>query len=290
MSEVSVLVGRSAPAVLRSISDQLKRRTLDQSQVRGLQYTPWLCSFPVLDPGRIPQILLETPYMRGRAVSDRQYLGSIAKVMRAEPALILDQLIGNPEDWNIHCDVAVTRPMMIVELDDISDHVRGISTFFDDVFDAVVEMVVPLHQPRARGLSSQLMRGVIFLGYAPGYSSIDLALDLVHEMGHQALALLQSCDPLFVSNPHAPVFSEVRHAARPAVQSLHAAAAISFMLEYVSNADIPNHLHPDFDITLSDALERAVAALHESCRFTDLGEQILLDFERLLNSVHSRVD
>jgi hypothetical protein len=275
----SVILGDAAPQVLREVSRTLRNKTLRRvGMPDGGLYSPWLSCYPVLDLQQLPPDLLTLRYAPGKTIADGRYLRAVAEFLRAYPALVLDELIGSGDDWALHVDVEQERPEMVDELDDIVAHVRDVSPILDRSFDAVVEIVVPLRQPRARGLSSELMRGAIFLGYPPGNCQVDLALDLAHEMGHQSLALLRSCDPLFASDPRASVYSEVRHTERPAIQSLHAAAAIAFMLRYLLDARIPDHRHPDFEMSLGEVLARALHALLALCRFTDIGEQVISDF------------
>jgi hypothetical protein len=277
----AVIIGDGAPAVLNELSATLRERTL--ALARELDgpiyeaYTPWLCARPVIEE-RIPTELTHAPYLRGDVVTDARYLHATAGFLNAHPDLILAHLIGSRSDWDLCTDTS-TRPRLTSALQKACADIRNTSPFMDAVFDSVVEVVVPLKQQRARGLSSQFARGAIFLGLSDGYCPMNLALDIVHEMGHQALALLQSSDPLFVSDPRAPVYSEVRHALRPAAQSLHAAGAIAFMTRFVSDSNARSHIHPDFYVPMSEALLRAVRALRAHCEFTAVGNQILSDFE-----------
>lgn len=155
------------------------------------------------------------------------------------------------------------------------------SHFFECVYPLLVEMLIPLRQPRARGWTCQYARGAIFLGFAPQYSIFNLALDLVHEIGHQALALFQSADRVIAGDWNTPVYSEVRRTYRPAIQSLHAAAAIAFMCSFAEELGLPRYVHPEFDDSLPKALTRATSYLREACEFTSIGASIMDDFEEL---------
>jgi hypothetical protein len=278
----SIIIGDDAARALQKISESLRAKTWASCGLRTSSYSPWLCASPILKAAEMPELLTKGRYVRHEVVHDPGYLAEISNFMQSHRELLLEPLIGDEQDWEIHVRVSDERPEMVDELNALVESVRRTSAFFEHSIPSLLEIVVPLRQPRARGLSCDLFRGVVFLGYPTGYSELNLALDLTHELGHQALGLLRSCDPLFLSDPGLPVFSEVRHTERPALLSLHAASAIAFMLRYALDAGCADHIHPDFNVTLGFALERGLDALTKVCKFTAVGRQVVDEFYELL--------
>ncbi|MQB35116.1 aKG-HExxH-type peptide beta-hydroxylase [Rhizobium rhizogenes] len=277
-----LILGHGAEAVLQHIGEQLQTETLALSNdIDGSSfkvYSPWMAGRP-LWRNPPPALLLEPPpFTSGLLIIDEPYLRSVSAFLDSHPELLVE-LIGSRQDWAVAETVAIDRPEMAKELTEVVDHVEASSPFFFNGRSALVKWIVPLQQQRPRGWSLQSARGLIFLGYHQGYNHTDLALDLVHEMGHQALALFQSLDPIFASDENAPVYSEVRKTQRPAMQSLHAASAIAFMAKYLRDIGLPDHIHPDFRQSMGLVLRHAIDQLRLLCTFTSIGEQILSDFE-----------
>ena len=282
MDESEVIIGGASVEVLNQLSIELRNKTVDfarqESSNKFLsEYTPWMCLYPIKT--KPPKRLLSQPEnLVGSVVMQEDYLTDIANFIDNNPHLIQTHLIGTAEDWKVLTDIELQRPQMAYEIEDICTYIRDVSPFFNSVFNALVTNIIPLKQSRARGLSSDLIRGTLFLGYPPGYSSILLAMDVVHEMGHQALSILLSADPIFISDPDQPVYSEIRHTERPAIQSLHAASAIAYMVHLIKDTGCPQQLHPDCPDDLSKTLLKAISSLNKACQFTEVGEQILSDF------------
>lgn len=66
------------------------------------------------------------------------------------------------------------------------------------------------------------------------FRDLELSINLAHEMGHQALMVLQAADRIVAGDLGMPIFSGVRKTNRPAIQSFHAMIALSFMVEYTA--------------------------------------------------------
>jgi HEXXH motif-containing protein len=85
-----------------------------------------------------------------------------------------------------------------------------------------------------QGLSSAHYLGGIFIAPPRGRGTdedlVQLMLNLMHEVGHQMLFLLQASDTL-VLNPKEQVYSPVRKVSRPVLRSMHACSAAAMMLE-----------------------------------------------------------
>lgn len=279
-----IIIGPGAENVLTNISRNLRIRTLELScQLDGrayAHYSPWMAGRP-LWARPAPAALLAAPRtMCGAVITDVVYLSAITEFLNEHPELLVE-LIGSRSDWAIAERVDEDRPGMVEELLEALAEIVSRSSFFGATKTALIEWIVPLRQERPRGWSLQSARGLVFLGFHRGYDRTDLALDIVHEMGHQALALFQSVDPIFESDPQGLVYSEVRKTHRPAIQSLHAASAIAFMTQYLNDVDRLDHIHPDFTKPMPDVLADALQSLDSHCVFTPIGAQIVTDFRRL---------
>ena len=86
-----------------------------------------------------------------------------------------------------------------------------------------------------QGFSSHLFRGGVFLD-PPNIDVFiveELAVNLAHELGHQALFVYQSTDHIIEGDLRAPVYSVIRRVDRPAIQSMHATVAAGFMARFI---------------------------------------------------------
>lgn len=98
-----------------------------------------------------------------------------------------------------------------------------------------VRSFVPLTGANLRkdgsGKSCHWLKGAIFLSLPQDrrYSELELALNIVHELGHQVLMIYQDADSI-MTDLYKPVFSSIRKTERPAIMSFHALVAIYFML------------------------------------------------------------
>lgn len=102
----------------------------------------------------------------------------------------------------------------------------------------VVKCYVPLSAPsqksnlrkKGSGKSCHWLKGAIFLSLPEkdSFSELELAINIVHEIGHQVLMIYQDCDNL-LENINYPIYSSVRKTERPAIMSFHALVAVYFM-------------------------------------------------------------
>ncbi len=281
---MGLIFGCGAAETISVVAEKLQietvRRYNELTNGDLTRYSPWMCLPIGLDRVVEDFGLCAQPYQIGNLVTDASYLGKVDQLLLAHHEKTRAELIGTPADWAILENVE-TRPKFASDLRRAVDVCRG-DPFLNSVVNAVLYQIVPLAQERPRGWSSHYFRGTIFLGFPDSYSELDLSLDFVHEIGHQALAIFQSVDPIFVSSPTALVYSEVRKTFRPAIQSLHALAAISFMTRLLKHVDRPNYTHPEFSYPIMEAHERALAYLDRECEFTEIGRHLLNDFRDML--------
>lgn len=279
----TLIIGEQALSLIPEIASSLKYSTLSYAKKVDAtdypHYVPWFAARPKLARNQSDSIIYDSmPILDGRVVVESRYLSAVQEFIFRDKNLVANTLIGTEEDWLVSCSVKEDRPLMIRGLNEACDNISGKSVFFEMLVRNTVEMIIPLLQKRARGLSSDLFRGAVFLGFPENYSSMNLELDVVHELAHQSLALFQSVDPLFDSDPLRPVYSYVRNNSRPAIQSLHAAAAIAFMAKYCQDCSQSDYIHPDFSERPSIVLIKALIELRRECKFTRVGNDILNNF------------
>lgn len=280
----SILFDESGVGNISHLSTELRRKTLELAcridSTIYTHYTPWLCFRPLLTKTLSHHELCYRLYIQGQIITNKGHLQDIENFLEEHSELTLRNLVGSREDWRILID-SNSRKNMISELNSAIELLLK-SCYFERIYSSLVDFIIPLKQPRARGWSCQYARGAIFIGFPSGYSRLNLALDLAHEMGHQALALLQSSDKVIASDWDTPVYSEVRRTNRPAFQSLHAATAIAFMVKFVKDLGTPDYVHPEFSYPLTVALDKAICSLRQSCQFTAVGELLLDEFKALI--------
>jgi hypothetical protein len=139
------------------------------------------------------------------------------------------------------------------------------------------------------GLSSQLYQGGVFIKLAEpsDHADCENLLNLVHELGHQALNLILNSDPLICGDVSKPVYSVIRKTFRPGIMSFHALAAVAYMLELIlrapelfyatSNpvwvAERIRNLRSDMELGLATVREMPL---------TQVGRELVEEFESLL--------
>jgi HEXXH motif-containing protein len=157
------------------------------------------------------------------------------------------------------------------------------------LLDSAIDMVIPVDRDKITGVSTHYARGAVFIGFFGSLSVEDLVLGLAHELAHQIVMVFESADPLIASSLEEPVYSGVRGTLRPAIQALHAGAALFFM-SWVS-ANIVEINPPNLTVvkrfagelgSMQKKLELTVRALRDKCKLTEFGERLICDFESVL--------
>jgi hypothetical protein len=287
------LIGDNAVPVISTLSATLKKKTVERAwALDGIDYkayAPWLCLRPLLSQPIEDRHLLEPSYSPGGLVVDRGYLENISRFVWGQGHAIMKDLPGDPKDWKILGDPAGVRPH-IVQSFASARQILERSAFFRAIYPSLVEMVIPLEREKSCGFSSMLARGVVFRSFHKPYTAATLALDVAHEMGHQALILLQSVDPLISSDLMAPVFSEIRKQDRPAIQSLHAAAALAYMLilsrslkNNNEESDAVRQREAEYGGSSTESVSKAIHSLKQKCQFTPMGSKVISEFEQIIS-------
>ena len=113
------------------------------------------------------------------------------------------------------------------------------------IFNSLIKHIVPLNPKRGTvqnlgaGSSTLLGRGAIFLSIPDmgGLNSIQLAINIAHELGHQSLMIYQVANRIVKNDLAASTYSYVRKEKRPIIQSFHASFALAFMTEFLQEID-----------------------------------------------------
>lgn len=291
----TIFTGPEAILFLSGLSSSLKTATVAYANEHGggnyRSYTPWLCAAPFVRDVEAHHSLLTAGYSTGELVTGEGYLEAVSAFLHGDLAFSFETMPGGPETWRVLTDVESSAPGVAATFDRARARLFYASEFFKALYPVLVEMIVPLDRERSSGFSSHFARGVIFRSFPEGHSSISMAMDLAHEMGHQALMLLQSADPLLTSDPEAPVYSQIRHADRPAIQSLHATAALAYMTlleDQMKEEKVIETFHDDrilrYGGSLRESLVKALDSLDSACSFSPVGHQLMNEFAVLADA------
>lgn len=129
-----------------------------------------------------------------------------------------------------------------------------------------------------RSSSNPHMIGVIFLTDKVNYTSVDeVALSIIHELGHQELFLINFFDKLTISGDQKlTVFSPYQGKPRPPIGRLHSLCAVYRMIQYSIYAKI------EYQILLEQFWE-TTKTLNEG-HVTNFGASLISVFEDYVNS------
>jgi hypothetical protein len=289
-----LLFRAGAEALLTELHDELARRTLaiwNASGTGGVyrRYVPWMCCLPSESgPHPVDHPALSHDYDPGGLLTSTRSLSDVNEYLQLPQATQLREDIS--KDFPADLGSRVAREQVDPEF--VSDYlsaraaVEAAHPMFATLYRRLIHVVILFAMPQVRqNTSLDRARGAVFMSFASPMDRWALGLDLAHELGHQALMLLNSADPLLVSDPRTPVFSGVRLTDRPALQSLHAAAALAFMILFAST-----HSDPLSRVSvnqLAEQLRLTITSLRERCTLTEVGEAVSDDFVQLCRSFAS---
>ncbi len=143
------------------------------------------------------------------------------------------------------------------------------------------------------GLSSLLYRKAIFLSLPKlrPQSFFEFALNVSHEIGHQALMVYENIDDIVKGDQSIKTYSVIRKAQRPAIQSFHAVCATVYMLEFILYSkellvfdDGHQYIKDRINQLLKD-LREGIDAIQE-IKLTNLGDQLISEFKAFLFFTH----
>jgi len=196
----------------------------------------------------------------------------------------LEQFYSPPEDENN--SVSFFNFSSDKLLEGAVDIIKSQGNDISNIFENTVRHIVPLETAKGDfqnigiGFSSHLAKGAIFLNspFLNENSALQLAINIAHETGHQALYIYQTADPIIENGIDTPVYSYVRKIDRPAIQSFHASVALAFMVRFLTQLN--KGYHSDYH---QKVLEKLVHDFTQSLnsykniQFTEFGELLLED-------------
>ena len=172
---------------------------------------------------------------------------------------------------------------------------RASNSWVADVFDNVVAEVFPISKKGQYyngmgGISSPHLLGLMFIGpVEPPHSEIKLVLAIAHETAHQALMTIQLSENITNGNVELKTYSPIRRKMRPIVASIHACAALAYMLDtaralLTSCSDDEAVFLNEF---ISDSKPHLKQSLLELNRvdLSRIGKKVILEIESVLDSV-----
>lgn len=288
-----LLVGQKAPETISALNTSLRSKTV--SVASGLErrdflrYVPWLCIRPVLPGNFEDPELMDIPLKKGALLNDEEVLERVSAFLNGQAKSIVDPIpadSGRRERFQVYTDIRATFPQSAALFRDGRSLLFRSSRLLSQMYNELIDTVVPLKRDCQTGVSSHLARGALLIALFEGYEVFDLALELAHETGHQALMVLQSTDDLIASPHDQPIYSGVRKSLRPAIQCLHASAALAYMIRFSTDLRAANSdeicgryiERAEAQIrTDSEALEATLVELARSCEFTRLGSHLIAE-------------
>src|SRR5690606_18738477 len=113
-------------------------------------------------------------------------------------------------------------------------------------------------------------------------SFVEFALNLSHELGHQALMVYEHLDDIVRVDQYSTSYSIIRKTHRPAIQSFHAICATAYMLEFIilSKSLLEDHCSSSYlEERTRSLLQDLKLGLDEisTTPLTSLGNQILAE-------------
>lgn len=290
-STTGIVASLDAVPALLGLNFALREQSVDLAarswQIEVAEFVPWLCVAPVSNASPDPRLLTRM-VPAGSLLTNPEHLELVAAFLRGPGSILLNNMPGGREHWPVFVEIEVTHRSAIDRFRAGRDIVIEASSLFADLFPALVDLVVPLDRQRNSGFSSHFARGAVFRAFPSTQSPTSVALDLAHELGHQAMMLLQSVDPLISSDHDAPVFSEIRGRDRPAIQSLHAGVALAYMLiakrgfkPSTEAAHAVTEREATYDGTLEAGVTKSVRSVRRQCEMTEIGNALLIELEQL---------
>lgn len=279
----AVLIGAEIDSALPTLHASLRASTVEYARRKFgrviREYSPWLCFAPIVDEID-PKLIYFTPATRGDLVLDDDFLDTARDFLADKGLAAITDLPHEPSVW------LPGRNNISDVFEDAVAIIRRSHPVLWDLYTEMVDYIVPLGGGRNRGYSTHLARGAIFRSLPADNDAYDVAIDVIHEVGHQVLNTWQSVDPILTSPLDAPVYSLIRRVDRPAIQSFHAAVALAYM-RYLEKSmpDDPGmqaagaRRGAAYTNTLSHSLQLAIDAIRSSCTMTELGEMLLQEME-----------
>lgn len=284
-----------AAHLLAELHDELAKKTLALWNSRPSKtyghYVPWMSCLPGSEDVVIDHPALSESYKPGSLVYSKEQLHNINEYLMLPQATSIS--------FNIFKNLAPKYAEHPIAQENVANHlINGFEVAKEAVlkshpllgtlFDRLVHAVIPMRNSESKlNESLDLARGAIFMSFCEPLNQWVIQQNLAHELGHQALMILHSADPLFDSDIMTPVFSGVRMTKRPAIQSLHAATALAFITLFTRER--ADSMAQSATTTSVLQLQRTIADLRDNCVMTEVGQAILDDYQQLCDELKAEM-
>jgi hypothetical protein len=274
------ITGNSGQNKLVCLNDRYKQVCLDRINSERNDflndYTPWMA----LSSGRekLPNSLLRKSKL---IIKEREKLEDLKRFYIPPANNIRNGL--NTVEFGI-------------EESDENTYFQALATFRDsnsfvvDVFNSVVTSIVPMKtikkfvRKEGVGNSNHESIGAIYLSIPEvECSTLQLAINIAHEVGHQALMIFQTSDSIIVPEQLSRnVYSCVRKVDRPAIQSFHALVALVYMRDFLKGINLQNKSKLEIDYIKTELIDyecklKANVWDFKKISFTEIGSKIYSD-------------
>ena len=286
----SWIMGKRGIQRLKALTESMRKVILkDYQEKRGeefSEYTPFMCH----DEKR--ELLSSLCHPRGREViiEDKEALGIIEEVYAPGSVFQYGRAF-------VHCE-----PLNSQESKIFKEAIRLLcqsGPTFKERFETLVCHLIPINskaegtRPGGIGNSSEMAKGAVFLSCPTqkDFKALELAINLSHELGHQALMVYQSSD-VILNYIRKPVYSGVRGEKRPAIQSLHALVALSYMVEFLSKllqTDELSQEKREYALTRHQDLKKSYQKAFKEFSpkdFTEIGTAIYSDLKTFAEALN----
>ena len=230
------LTGNTGTNKIALLSGRFESVCLDRVNNNSTVVYPDYTPFMSLNDGRenLPRLLLEK---KSLLVKDNDYLKHLSDFY-SPPA---NNRLGDKNTVEFGFDQSKEEIF-----DAALEFFISNNSFVVDIFKSIVKNIIPMRtiesEVRKEGVgnSNRESIGALYLS-APSAEPkhLQLAINIAHEVGHQALMLYQTSDSIIhPAELTRNVYSAVRRTDRPAIQSFHALVAVVYMRDFVNSIDL----------------------------------------------------
>ena len=272
------------------LNSRLRDKTIkwhnEKTDSRLSKYTPWMC-YPIRNSGR--EKLYSNYDFENKLCTDFNFLEELESFFYNEGKHIVEgfhNTLGN--DFKLHKQI--NKQKELVSLYNHSIKILHQSNYLKSLWTNIIDIVVPLNTDYQISGSRDYARGAILISINAINDPLILALELSHELGHNVLMLFNSTDNL-VKNLETEIYSGVRKTKRPAIQSLHAIFALTFILillkELKQKPQILTSIKTkkevvDFKFSKHlNSLKKSIKEMEDADILTNIGEKLISDCKKM---------
>lgn len=292
----SFITGPKGSARLKALALKLDEQVLERTNavVEGefTQYQPWMSN------AQMRTSWSSLGSYSSRIITDKDYLKALSGFFE-EDSFPMRAIHPENRSQAIEFSDSERISQFHDNMDQYIEMLTSLGLDYQERLDALVRQLIPLtvaspelsQRFDGEGLSTLLFRGGIFLNLAKesDRQHTENLLNLVHELGHQALDTYLLCDQIIVGDPETPSYSVVRKTFRPGILSIHALAATAYMVELMlrgwrllSQLSGHDQIKKRYAELLSD-LSLGIGQA-KALPLTPTGREIMSEFETLFNA------